>query len=84
MARKTYAVSDLRDKVNRMIAHSHKNDDPDTAPFGSVIGRANRTALFVLLESVLHDTDNYRGFQYLDGADAVRADRYDDTARKYN
>lgn len=84
MARKTYAVSDLRDKVNNMIAHSHTNDDPDAAPFGSVIGRANRTALFVLLESVLHDTDNYRGFRYLDGTDAVHAERYDDTARKYH
>lgn len=84
MSRKTYNVSDLRDKVNGMIAHTHANDNPDYQPFGSPERRAERTALFVLLESVLHDTGNYKGYRYLDGSNAVRADRYDDTARHYH
>lgn len=83
MPRKTYNVSDLRDKVNAMIAHTHANDDPDFAPWGSPLQRAQRQALCTLLESVLHETDNYKGFRSLDGHAAVIAERYDDTARHY-
>jgi hypothetical protein len=74
MARKTYEIASLRNKVNSMIAHSHANACP----------KDGRIALFVLLESVLHDTGNYKGFQYLDGHEAVRRGEYDDTARKYH
>ncbi len=50
--RKTVNVDDLRDRVNNMLA----------APASSHEGRI---ALSVLLESVLHDTGRYRGFQFL-------------------
>lgn len=52
MARKTIQVDTLRDKVNEMLR----------APDGS---REGRVALTVLIESVLVDTGNYHGFQYL-------------------
>ena len=51
--KKTYTVEDLKNKVNHMILHSpdrHKN---------------GRESLGVLLESVLMETGNYRGFGYL-------------------
>lgn len=82
MARKTYSVSDLRDKVNNMLAHSHANS-ADLNGSLAVAEVGSRLALCTLLESVLHDTDNYRGFRYLDGAENVRLDNYDESARHY-
>lgn len=79
MARKTVAVALLVGRVNRMLS----------APGGTADGRI---ALAVLLEAVLHDTDNYRGFNYQRSeflpADEqtdtrVLRDGYDDTRRVY-
>ena len=53
--RKTIAVDDVRVIANRMLADSI--DDV----------REGRIAVTVMLERVLHDTGNYRGFQYLPG-----------------
>jgi len=53
-ARKTITVESLRDKVNFMIEAT-----PDDMT-------RERQALAMVLESVLHDTGNYHGFQYRD------------------
>jgi hypothetical protein len=83
MSRKTYNITDLRDKVNSMIAHSRQNEGKEIGPYGLTAGPTDRIALSILLESVLHETGNYKGFRHLDGPAAVTADRYDDTARHY-
>lgn len=74
MARKTIAVSELVTRVNHMIAATA---DPR---------REERQALAVLLESVLMDTGNYRGFNYLESElahDNTLVVGYDDTRRRY-
>lgn len=53
MARKTIAVQELKDRVNSML----KDSAPEMVE--------SRTALGVLLSSVLMDTGNYAGFNYL-------------------
>lgn len=53
MARKTIAVQELKDHVNGML----KDSAPEMVE--------SRTALGVLLSSVLMDTGNYAGFNYL-------------------
>jgi hypothetical protein len=53
--RKTIEVSALRDKVNQMLEASA----PEVTD--------GRTALAVLLESVLMETGNYSGFRFTDG-----------------
>lgn len=53
MARKTIAVLELKDKVNGML----KDSVPEMAQ--------GREALCVLMDSVLHETGNYAGFNYL-------------------
>jgi len=79
-ARKTIAVSDVRDLINGMLADS--NDDRSEG----------RTALAVALETILMNTGNYRGYQALRSeylpadqqtADRVLRDGYDDTRRRY-
>ena len=55
--KKTYSVSTLTDKVNRMILHS-----PDRHKDG-------RESLQVMIESVLMETGNYKGFCYLTAND---------------
>lgn len=75
MPRKTYNVNGLRLKVNAMIA-AHATNCPDDT--------ATRKGMAAVLEFVLHDTDNYRGFSYLDGPDAVRLGAYDPTAVRYH
>lgn len=79
MPRKTVPVEDLIERVNRMI-------DLARTP-------GERTTLAVLLESVLMDTGNYNGFQYLPseflpGDEQARTgkvlrDDFDDTRRHY-
>jgi hypothetical protein len=56
-ARKTIKVTDLLDKVNDILATTTCNQDI-------------RQGAINLLEHVLHETGNYRGFRYLD-ADEV-------------
>jgi hypothetical protein len=52
MSRKTVPVADLVDRANRMLAAD------GSTPEG-------RAAIAVMVESVLLDTGNYRGFSYL-------------------
>jgi hypothetical protein len=75
MARKTIPVADLVDKVNAMIAYS--------AEYCPASAQDDRYALGTLLESVLYDTGNYKGFRFLADPDEVRAGNYDNSARKY-
>ena len=50
--RKTISVSSLKQKVNKMLALS--------------TGRhSERFGMIQVLESILHETGNYRGFRYL-------------------
>lgn len=53
MARKTFNVSELVDSVNEML----RNSDADRAEI--------RQGAMNVLEQVLHQTGNYRGFRYL-------------------
>lgn len=66
-SRKTVTVEALKDRVNGMLLNSR--DDM----------RAERSALAVLLESVLMETGNYHGFRYRDGNNGET----DDTRRAY-
>lgn len=64
MARKTFNVSELVDMVN----HLCKDSVPESAGI--------RQGAMLVLERVLHETGNYRGFRYLlegecDGAPGV-------------
>lgn len=51
--RKTFEVETLKNRINHMLASSAA----DEVQF--------RTAYIVLLESILHETGNYKGFGYL-------------------
>ncbi len=53
--RKTVAVDDLRSKVNHCLAES--TCSPEV-----------RRGMISVLETILHDTGNYRGFTYLESA----------------
>lgn len=71
--RKTVAVADLKDRVNKILAHA-----PTT--------RQNRIAVASLLEGVLMDTGNYKGFQYLHtelDLNGQLRPKHDDTRRRY-
>jgi hypothetical protein len=75
LARKTLTVDDLRRTVNSMIAVHQVNCPDDTA---------KREGLIAVLEFVLHDTGNYKGFRYLDGPEAVHLGVADLSARHYH
>jgi hypothetical protein len=69
--KKTFRVVDLIDKINRMLAIS-------------TCSQETRCGMIAVLESVLHDTGNYRGFNYIkDGVVCTYADQPDDTRRYY-
>jgi len=51
--RKTFEVETLKNRINHMLASSAA----DEVQF--------RTAYTVLLESILHETGNYKGFRFL-------------------
>ena len=53
MARKTFEVKTLVMYVNSQLASKHTDEN-------------TRNALSMMLENVLHQTDNYHGFQYLE------------------
>lgn len=59
MARKTIEVDVIRDLVNR---YNERSKDEQWA---------ERSAVNTLLEIVLHDTGNYRGYEYLDADSEV-------------
>lgn len=76
-ARKTYPVEDLKVFVNDALASESSTLD-------------GRVAASIILERVLMDTGNYKGFQYvLPGGDQVptqvvaNSDDYDATRRRY-
>ena len=56
--RKTVPVNAIREQVNDMLAHSAKNGQPPEA----------RVGLYVLLEAVLLESGNYKGYRYTDGS----------------
>jgi len=81
---KNVQVSDLVDRVNRMIAASRANCPAD---------RETRLALAQVIEGVLHDTDRYAGYRYLwteylpadeRTTDRVLVDDADTSARVYS
>jgi hypothetical protein len=54
--RKTFEVEELKKRVNHALANTE-----------SEVNNADyRRGLMGLLETVLHDTGNYRGFRYLE------------------
>ena len=63
-AKKTIQVSALRDKVNKMLLDS-ANENTE-----------GRNALIVLLETMLHDSGNYKGFGYLDKRNTLTGNTY--------
>ena len=85
MARKTVAVDDVKDLVNRFLAVNDSllfmSDDDDLTP-----EQAWRKGVAAVLESVLFTTDNYSGFKYLGVERDEETDEVtwpDDTARSY-
>ena len=62
--RKTFEVETLKNRINHMLASSAA----DEVQF--------RTAYTVLLESILHETGNYRGFGYLLECDGLPGINY--------
>jgi hypothetical protein len=54
MARKTIQVAAVREKANHILAHS-KDDMP-----------LQRLGVAHMLEQILHMTDQYKGYTYLD------------------
>lgn len=67
MSKKTIPVVRIKEMVNKRLAYPTRNDTPEV-----------RIALASLLETILHETDNYHGYNYLDwlngGSDAWRKD----------
>jgi hypothetical protein len=67
--RKMIPVNDIREKVNRML------QTPDSTLYLKAPGKdreltqaeALRMGVCSLLESILHETGNYKGFGYQDG-----------------
>jgi hypothetical protein len=53
MARKTFEVETLKNQINHMLATSEHYDS------------GFRQGLALLLENVLHETGNYKGYRYL-------------------
>lgn len=72
--RKTFEVEALRERVNffNELGAVLNNDRTEA-----------RDAVNALLETVLHDTGNYKGFRYLDGTEAVHSGSYDESRRYY-
>ena len=79
MSRKTIAVQDVLDRANMMLQTQSTQH--------------GRQAVYVLLESVLHATGNYKGFKYQSSefntpeefarTGMVLREDYDDTRRYY-
>ena len=53
MARKTFDVSKIKDRVNFYLLNSKDSN------------RGERRGMMTMLEGILHDSGNYRGFGYL-------------------
>jgi hypothetical protein len=85
MARKTFHVDQLRAAANRMLAASPATDFSanDTASDD----QSQRLGVIVLLEHVLHETGNYKGYKHLesewDPQKWALREGHDDTRRMY-
>jgi hypothetical protein len=73
--RKTISVDRVRLLVNEALA-AHVKRRPDD--------RSARQALASILESILLETGNYRGYGYHASPDDVRAGDFDPTDRRYH
>jgi hypothetical protein len=80
MARKTFDVAVLKDRVNALC-------DPKRCP---VLSADDRKMAAAILSTVLHETGNYKGFMFLDvehvtDDDGMIVDSIipDETARRY-
>lgn len=78
--RKSVQVAALVDEANRLLAIVPREGEQ----FGSKVDAQFRQGVIAMLEHVLHETGNYRGFRYLDGHEAVARDEYDETRRAYS
>lgn len=61
MPRKTANVDQIRSKANYYLANTSDTNDP------TIVSPERRMGVASLLEQILQDTDNYKGFRYLDG-----------------
>ena len=86
MARKTIDVETVKLRANRALtdAAPHQNET-----MGATCAQIFRQGIAVVLEDVLHESGNYRGFQYAD-PNGQRNERgfliegtYDDSIRRY-
>lgn len=78
--RKTVSVDEVRVRANAALAarDSFTRDGIDT--------KSQRWGVIFMIESILHATGNYHGYQYLDSefaAPGVFRNGYDDTRRRY-
>ena len=72
MKRKTFNVKDLVDKMNDRLKNSTCSPE---ARFGMIS----------VLESILHETGNYRGFTYLEGevGESGYVEKFGDESRRF-
>jgi len=90
MARKTVNVEAVKAHANLMLSLVDGPASPASSPEFS---REFRRGIISMVERVLHDTDNYKGFQYLDtefvreelpgGSRRVLREDYDATRVRY-
>lgn len=78
MARKTVDVKQVRDQANRALSDPVTIAHQDRA-YGESRAATFRIGVAMVLETILMDTGNYKGFQYADGQNGHR----DHTKRRY-
>lgn len=87
MSRKTVDVEVVKGTANRMLAHVAKPEGTVSEQVRQAEDAAEqRKGVITLLESVLFETDNYRGFRYLPSEKDLNGSLlpdYDDTRREY-
>ena len=77
MARKTIEIETVKQKVNNFLSES--KDEM----------KGGRVALCVFVETILHETENYKGFSYIEGRGIIRDTtgnnnhQYPDDTRRY-
>lgn len=76
MARKTVNVQAVKELANRTLASN-----------AAFLDQSYRNGVIGMVEAVLHNTDNYKGFKYLpsewdESINGLRVG-YDDTRREY-
>jgi len=88
--RKTFPVADLRENANLLLALA---DGPASPPSAPEFNKEFRRGVIAMVQRVLFDTDNYKGFQYLDtefeteyvpgGSRRILRENYDPTRVKF-